>query len=40
LSGLLTSQAEALRNHYADRLRLQVEAEREGWVCLRGTFNP
>jgi ribosomal protein L11 methyltransferase len=38
LSGLLMSQADALRRHYADRLSLQVAAERENWVCLRGTL--
>jgi len=36
LSGLLESQAPALRRHYADRIELRVVAEREGWVCLRG----
>jgi len=38
LSGLLMSQADALRRHYADRLPLQVAAERENWVCLCGTL--
>mgnify|MGYP001574635862 FL=1 len=36
LSGLLDSQAPALCEHYADRIKLQVAGEKEGWVCLRG----
>jgi ribosomal protein L11 methyltransferase len=36
LSGLLQHQAEAVCTHYAQQLTLQVAAEREGWVCLRG----
>jgi len=37
LSGLLDSQAPALCAHYRGRVSLQVAAEKEGWVCLRGT---
>jgi ribosomal protein L11 methyltransferase len=40
LSGLLVSQADALRTHYADRLSLRVAAERENWVCLVGRLPP
>lgn len=40
LSGLLASQADALRNHYGEWLQLHIEAERENWVCLRGTLRP
>lgn len=36
LSGLLSTQAEALCEHYGDRVALTVAGEREGWVCLRG----
>ncbi|HDY81348.1 MAG TPA: 50S ribosomal protein L11 methyltransferase [Halieaceae bacterium] len=36
LSGLLRSQADTLCTHYADRIAIQVVAERDGWVCLRG----
>ncbi len=36
LSGLLNSQAEALCEHYAARVKLTVAGEREDWVCLRG----
>jgi ribosomal protein L11 methyltransferase len=39
LSGLLHNQAEALCAHYADRLRLQIVGEADGWVCLRGTLS-
>jgi ribosomal protein L11 methyltransferase len=39
LSGLLESQAAALRAHYADRLPLAIVGEREGWVCLRGKLS-
>jgi len=38
LSGLLQSQAPALREHYADRLILEVVGEKDDWVCLRGTL--
>lgn len=38
LSGLLESQAPTLCQHYADRLKLEVAGEKDGWVCLRGTF--
>ena len=40
LSGLLMSQADALRTHYADRLSLRVAAERENWICLLGRLPP
>jgi len=40
LSGLLRSQAEDLRDHYADRIALQVVGEQDGWVCLRGKRPP
>lgn len=36
LSGLLDTQAAALCDHYADRISLRIEGERDGWVCLRG----
>ena len=39
LSGLLQHQAEAVCAHYAPQLRLQVAAERDGWVCLRGDLQ-
>ena len=39
LSGLLQHQAEAVCAHYAQQLNLQVAAEREGWVCLRGDLQ-
>jgi ribosomal protein L11 methyltransferase len=37
LSGLLEHQAADLREHYAGSLTLELAAEREGWVCLRGS---
>jgi ribosomal protein L11 methyltransferase len=37
LSGLLAGQGPQLCAHYRDRIALQVAAERDGWVCLRGT---
>ncbi len=37
LSGLLSSQTDALCAHYAGRISLQVAGEHDGWVCLRGT---
>lgn len=40
LSGLLDRQAQALCQHYAGRIELQVAAQREHWVCLRGTLPP
>jgi ribosomal protein L11 methyltransferase len=36
LSGLLQTQADELRQHYADRIALRVAGEKDGWVCLRG----
>jgi ribosomal protein L11 methyltransferase len=39
LSGLLDTQAAALCDHYADRISLQVESEKDGWVCLRGKLQ-
>ncbi len=36
LSGLLQTQADELRQHYADRITLRIAAEKDGWVCLRG----
>ena len=38
LAGLLDTQSQTLREHYADRIKLEVADEREGWVCLRGTL--
>ena len=38
LAGLLDTQAEELCAHYADRIHMRVAAERDGWVCLRGTL--
>ncbi len=38
LSGLLQNQAQALCDHYADRLSIAIVGERDGWVCLRGTL--
>ncbi|MCB1688938.1 MAG: 50S ribosomal protein L11 methyltransferase [Halioglobus sp.] len=40
LSGLLQNQAEALCEHYADRLPIAIVGEKDGWVCLRGTLPP
>jgi ribosomal protein L11 methyltransferase len=37
LSGLLQNQAEVLCEHYADRLAIAIVAEKDGWVCLRGS---
>jgi ribosomal protein L11 methyltransferase len=39
LSGLLQSQTSTLCDHYADRITLQTVREKEGWVCLRGSFT-
>ncbi len=36
LSGLLTSQAEAVCEHYASRIALEIAASEDQWVCLRG----
>jgi len=36
LSGLLQTQADELRQHYADRITLRIAGEKDGWVCLRG----
>lgn len=36
LSGLLYTQAEALCQHYKPLLDLDIAAQREDWVCLRG----
>ena len=36
LSGLLATQAQTLCAHYAPHIKLQVAAQRDGWVCLRG----
>ncbi|RLQ21151.1 50S ribosomal protein L11 methyltransferase [Seongchinamella sediminis] len=36
LSGLLATQAPAMIDHYKPWISLQVAAEHEGWVCLRG----
>ncbi len=38
LSGLLKTQAGELCEHYRRRIRLSVSAEKDGWVCLRGTL--
>lgn len=38
LSGLLATQADTLCAHYRPYLALEVAAEQEGWVCLRGTL--
>ena len=40
LSGLLESQAEALCEHYAAKLPLDIVGEKDGWVCLQGTLPP
>jgi len=40
LSGLLSAQADTLRDRYAPWLALTVAAERGGWVCLRGERPP
>jgi ribosomal protein L11 methyltransferase len=40
LSGLLQSQAAHVREHYADRIALDVAGESDGWVCLRGKASP
>ena len=37
LSGLLSSQAQSLRDHYLPQLELEVTGEKEDWVCLQGT---
>ncbi len=39
LSGLLQTQADWLRDHYAPRIALEIAGEREGWVCLRGRLT-
>jgi ribosomal protein L11 methyltransferase len=39
LSGLLRSQAATLSAHYAERIDLQIAGEKEGWVCLRGSYT-
>jgi ribosomal protein L11 methyltransferase len=36
LSGLLSSQAHRLLDHYRPQLELGVTGEKEGWVCLQG----
>jgi ribosomal protein L11 methyltransferase len=36
LSGLLASQAQALQQHYGDQIPLELAAQQEDWVCLRG----
>ncbi|MBN7799099.1 50S ribosomal protein L11 methyltransferase [Parahaliea mediterranea] len=38
LSGLLASQADTLREHYRDRLALDIAAQQEEWVCLKGVM--
>jgi ribosomal protein L11 methyltransferase len=38
LSGLLQTQTAALCDHYADRIKLEIVAEKDDWVCLRGNF--
>ena len=38
LSGLLQTQTAALCGHYADRIKLEIVAEKDDWVCLRGNF--
>jgi ribosomal protein L11 methyltransferase len=37
LSGLLVTQAKNLCEHYRPQLALGIAAERDGWVCLRGS---
>jgi ribosomal protein L11 methyltransferase len=39
LSGLLQTQANELRQHYADRIALRIAGEKDGWVCLRGELR-
>ncbi|MHB1667501.1 50S ribosomal protein L11 methyltransferase [Thiomonas sp.] len=39
LSGILSRQADVLIAAYAPHARLQVHAERDGWVCLAGTTH-
>ena len=39
LSGLLHSQAASLCAHYAERIDLHIAGEKEGWVCLRGSYT-
>ena len=38
LSGLLHTQAEAVCDHYASRITLEIAGEHEGWICLRGSL--
>lgn len=38
LSGLLDSQADQLIAHYRPTIALQVAAEKDGWVCLKGVL--
>ena len=38
LSGLLNTQADELCDHYRNRITLSVSAEKDGWVCLRGSL--
>jgi ribosomal protein L11 methyltransferase len=39
LSGILSRQADELIAAYAPHARMQVHAERDGWVCLAGTTH-
>ena len=38
LSGLLNTQADELCDHYRNQIALSVAAEKDGWVCLRGSL--
>ena len=38
LSGLLQTQAATLCDHYADRIALEIVAEKDDWICLRGNL--
>ncbi len=37
LSGILSSQADSISDHYARWFHMQSPTEQEGWVCLTGT---
>ncbi len=39
LSGLLVTQAPELCEQYAPRISLEIVAEKDGWVCLRGRLS-
>ncbi|MEM6580869.1 MAG: 50S ribosomal protein L11 methyltransferase [Pseudomonadota bacterium] len=40
LAGMLDTQIDSLRTHYAPHITLAVTAQQEGWACLRGDLHP